>query len=161
MPPPRSVRPCDIIGISIYFFSSVATPPPWDNVTPHAHSPAHSLSLGVSAFPPVPNRIKAVVCLSVLSPFLFLFLAIHPFFAASSSSSLPFLRASRGKTIAVCSRFNKLIHLPAAPISKTNYFASTGSSKKNPAKFSDTCSVRADGLCIGCQRLVGRRKAGN
>ena len=26
----------------------------------------------------------------------------------------------------------------------------TGSSKKNPAKFSDTCSVRADGLCIGC-----------
>ena len=26
----------------------------------------------------------------------------------------------------------------------------TGSSKKIPAKFSDTCSVRADGLCIGC-----------
>ena len=26
----------------------------------------------------------------------------------------------------------------------------TGSSKKNPAKFGDTCSVRADGLCIGC-----------
>ena len=26
----------------------------------------------------------------------------------------------------------------------------TGSSKKNPAKFSDTCSVRAYGLCIGC-----------
>ena len=26
----------------------------------------------------------------------------------------------------------------------------TGSSKKNPAKFSDTCSVRADGLCIDC-----------
>merc|ERR1712117_597546 len=22
--------------------------------------------------------------------------------------------------------------------------------KKNPAKFGDTCSVRADGLCIGC-----------
>ena len=26
----------------------------------------------------------------------------------------------------------------------------TGSSKKNPAKFGDSCSVRADGLCIGC-----------
>ena len=25
----------------------------------------------------------------------------------------------------------------------------TGLSKKIPAKFSDTCSVRADGLCIG------------
>ena len=36
-----------------------------------------------------------------------------------------------------------------------------GSSKNNQAKFSDTCSVRADGLCIGCFRLVGRRKTGN
>ena len=35
----------------------------------------------------------------------------------------------------------------------------TGSSKKNLAKFSDTCSVRADGLCIGSPRLVGGRKA--
>ena len=26
----------------------------------------------------------------------------------------------------------------------------TESSKKNLAKFSDTCSVKADGLCIGC-----------
>ena len=26
----------------------------------------------------------------------------------------------------------------------------TGSSKKIPAKFGDTCSVRADGLCNGC-----------
>ena len=26
----------------------------------------------------------------------------------------------------------------------------TGSSEKNLAKFSDTCSVWADGLCIGC-----------
>ena len=25
-----------------------------------------------------------------------------------------------------------------------------GRAKKNPAKFGDTCSVRADGLCIGC-----------
>ena len=32
---------------------------------------------------------------------------------------------------------------------------------KNLAKLSDTCSVRADGLCIGCPRLVGRKKAGN
>ena len=30
----------------------------------------------------------------------------------------------------------------------------TGASKKNPAKFSDSCSVRADGLCIGSPRLV-------
>ena len=37
----------------------------------------------------------------------------------------------------------------------------TGLSKKVPAKFSDTCSVRADGLCIGSPRLVGGRKAGN
>ena len=40
----------------------------------------------------------------------------------------------------------------------------TGSSKKVPPKFSDTCSVRADGLCIGCPgcpELVGRRKVGN
>ena len=28
----------------------------------------------------------------------------------------------------------------------------TGSSKKNLAKFSDTCSVRAGGLCIGSPR---------
>ena len=33
--------------------------------------------------------------------------------------------------------------------------------KKNLAKFSDTCSVRADGLCIRSPRLVGGRKAGN
>ena len=37
----------------------------------------------------------------------------------------------------------------------------TGSSKKNLAKFSDTCSVRADGLCIGSPRLVGGKKVGN
>ena len=36
-----------------------------------------------------------------------------------------------------------------------------GLAKKNLAKFSDTCSVRADGLCIGSPRLVGGRKAGN
>ena len=28
--------------------------------------------------------------------------------------------------------------------------SNTGSSKIIPAKFSDTCSIRADGLCIGC-----------
>ena len=33
--------------------------------------------------------------------------------------------------------------------------------QKNLAKFSDTCSVRAGGLCIGSPRLVGGRKAGN
>ena len=33
--------------------------------------------------------------------------------------------------------------------------------KKNQAKFSDTCSVRADGPCIGSPRLVGGRRAGN
>ena len=33
--------------------------------------------------------------------------------------------------------------------------------QKNLAKFSDTCSVRADGLCIGNSRLVRGRKAGN
>ena len=33
--------------------------------------------------------------------------------------------------------------------------------QKKLAKFSDTCSVRADGLCIGSPRLVGGRKAGN
>ena len=35
---------------------------------------------------------------------------------------------------------------------------------KNLGKFSDTCSVRADGLCIGrfgSSKLVGRRKQGN
>ena len=40
----------------------------------------------------------------------------------------------------------------------------TGSSKINLAKFSDTCSVRADpadALCIGSPRLVGGRRAGN
>ena len=37
----------------------------------------------------------------------------------------------------------------------------TGFSKKVPAKFSDTCSARADGLCIGIPALVGGRKAGN
>ena len=41
------------------------------------------------------------------------------------------------------------------------YFVGLGSSKKNLAKFSDTCSVRADGLCTGSPRLVGGRKAGN
>ena len=38
---------------------------------------------------------------------------------------------------------------------------STGSSKKNLAKFGDTCFVRADWLCMGCPRLVGGRRAGN
>ena len=33
--------------------------------------------------------------------------------------------------------------------------------QKNLAKVSDTCSVRADWLCIGCPRLVGGVKAGN
>ena len=33
--------------------------------------------------------------------------------------------------------------------------------QKTLAKFSDTCYVRADGLCIGCPRLVGSRKAAN
>ena len=32
---------------------------------------------------------------------------------------------------------------------------------KNLAKFSDTCSVRTNGLCIGSPRLVGGTKAGN
>ena len=32
--------------------------------------------------------------------------------------------------------------------------------QKNLAKSSDTCSVRADVLCIGSPRLVGGRKAG-
>ena len=33
--------------------------------------------------------------------------------------------------------------------------------KKNLAMFSDNCSVRADGLCIGSPRLVGGWKVGN
>ena len=37
----------------------------------------------------------------------------------------------------------------------------TGSSKKVPAKFSDTCSARACGLCIGCPKFVGSMNAGN
>ena len=41
------------------------------------------------------------------------------------------------------------------------FYIGTWSSKKNPAKFSDTCSVRADRLCIGSPRLVGGRKAVN
>ena len=32
---------------------------------------------------------------------------------------------------------------------------------KNLAKFSDRCSVKADGLCIGSPRLVGGRKVEN
>ena len=34
-------------------------------------------------------------------------------------------------------------------------------SGKIQGRASDTCSVRADGLCIGSPRLVGGRKAGN
>ena len=34
-----------------------------------------------------------------------------------------------------------------------------GQAKKNLAKFSDICSVRADGLCIGSTRSVGGRMA--
>ena len=44
----------------------------------------------------------------------------------------------------------------------------TGLSKNVSAKLSDTCSVRADVLCIGCPKLilylcslVGSRMAGN
>ena len=33
--------------------------------------------------------------------------------------------------------------------------------QKNLAKFSDPCSVRADGQCLGSPRLVGGRKVGN
>ena len=40
-------------------------------------------------------------------------------------------------------------------------FLSTAWSKKNQAKFSDTCSVRADGLRVGSPWQVGERKAGN
>ena len=36
----------------------------------------------------------------------------------------------------------------------------TGWIKINLAKFSDTCSVRADGLCIGSHRSSGGRKVG-
>ena len=32
---------------------------------------------------------------------------------------------------------------------------------KNLVKFSDACSIRAYGLCIGGPRLLGGRKAGN
>ena len=32
--------------------------------------------------------------------------------------------------------------------------------QKNLAKFSDTCSVRADGLCVGSPRLVNGREGG-
>ena len=49
----------------------------------------------------------------------------------------------------------------ALRIVETDTKIRTGSSKKVPAKFSDTCSVRADGLCIGCPTLVGSRQAGN
>ena len=37
------------------------------------------------------------------------------------------------------------------------HFSITGSCKKGPAKFSDTYSVRADGLCFGCLKLLGSR----
>ena len=37
----------------------------------------------------------------------------------------------------------------------------TGWSKKNPAKFSDSYSVRADGLCIGCRGQWGERGRDN
>ena len=33
--------------------------------------------------------------------------------------------------------------------------------QKNLAKFSDTCSVGADGLCIGSPRIASERKAEN
>ena len=36
-----------------------------------------------------------------------------------------------------------------------------GRAKKNLVKFSDPCSVRAEGVCIGSPRLVDGRKAGN
>ena len=35
-----------------------------------------------------------------------------------------------------------------------------GRAKKNLAKLSDNCSVRAEWMCIGSPRLVGERKAG-
>ena len=40
------------------------------------------------------------------------------------------------------------VHHGAARMARIS--TSTGSSKKVPAKLGDTCSVRADGLCIGC-----------
>ena len=43
---------------------------------------------------------------------------------------------------------------------KFAFLSKYGSSKNNLAKFSVTCSVRADGLCIASPRLVGGRKAG-
>ena len=43
----------------------------------------------------------------------------------------------------------------------TPILMTTGSSKKNPAKFGDTCSVRADGLCIGCLGQWAERGRGN
>ena len=47
------------------------------------------------------------------------------------------------------------------PLPPHRHLAYTGSSKKVPANFSDTCSVRTDGLCIGCPKMVGSREASN
>ena len=46
-------------------------------------------------------------------------------------------------------------------MSPQNKFALSASSTGSSKKTSDTCSIRADGLCIGSPRLVGGRKAGN
>ena len=45
-------------------------------------------------------------------------------------------------------------------IYKTHYTI-TGSSKRKGAKLGEGNSVRADWLCTGCTKLVGRKNAGN
>ena len=38
--------------------------------------------------------------------------------------------------------------IPTSPFNSPHTFSPQGGEKKVPAKYSDTCSIRADGLCI-------------
>ena len=58
-----------------------------------------------------------------------------------------------------CRGTSKGADTPSSIIPPPSYLQ--GRAKKNPAKFSDKCSVMAVGLCIGCLKLVGRRTAEN
>ena len=89
----------------------------------------------------------------------------------SSSHCLPFLRPSLWLCLSRMNPRNNGSRWGCVTISFvdtsniTIYFILsvqryTGLSKKVPAKFSDPCYIRADGLCIGCPKLVGSRKAG-
>ena len=71
--------------------------------------------------------------------------------ASGDSAAMEFDCAGEEGTLGACQWRNR------SAMGVQTDIHSTGSSKKNPAKFGDTSSVRADGQCIGCLGQLAER----